>query len=147
MRTPQVHLASICIVILAFTVMAVANAAPRAARSLLTVAEVSAIVGAPVIVLGLGTFEPTKRGDLTFSNCSYRASNNVRRVAKVTLIWGPKAKLTDTYTFYMKRHKEVPGLRGDVLLLAMVADIGEIGGAVYDLPASKKLLDAALQKL
>ncbi len=64
--------------------------------------------------------------------------------AKFTLMWGPKAKLDQSNDFYIKRHIEASGMKGDVLVVAWIGSPSN--GKAGDWPASQKLLAAVLQK-
>ena len=65
--------------------------------------------------------------------------------AKFTLMWGPKDKLTQSNDFYIKRHIEASGMKGDVLVVAWIGNASK--GKAGDWSASQKLLAAVLQKL
>ncbi len=119
---------------------------PRAACSVLTVEDVRAIVAAPVAVFVPGSFEPKVNGATTFSNCTWVAAGKNSRGARVTLMWGTAAKLTETNQYYAKRGKELSRVSGDVLILASVTD-GAASGMTYDRPASEALLTAVLKHL
>jgi len=131
----------------AFAVMApaFASASPRPACSVLSLADVRAIVGAPVTVFRPGTSAPSVLGDSTYSTCTY-SLNAPGKAARVMLMWGSSASLAAMYKFYVKRHKELPQIKGDALILASVTDTSHHSLA-YDMPASQKLLDAAVRKL
>ncbi len=120
-----------------------ANAAQKASCSLLALADVRAIVGSPVSVNAPSSFGPTARSGVTTSNCTYL---NGSRSARLTLMWGAGSLLVKTQQYYAKRHKEAPGLKGDVLVLASVTTATG-AGLHYDIAAGDKLLAAALQKL
>ncbi len=127
-----------------------AVAGTRAACDLLPLEEVRALVGSPVSVFMPDLSTPTTRGDTTFSTCTYvvldAAGHGAKgRSAKFTLMWGPKAKLSETNDFYTKRHMEAPALKGDVLVLAWVGNVAD--GKAGDWAASQKLLAAVLKKL
>jgi hypothetical protein len=62
------------------------------------------------------------------------------------LMWGPSAALVKLYKFYVQRNKELPQIKGGALVLASVTDSSH-QSLEYDLPASKKLLAAAIAKL
>ena len=124
-----------------------ASAAPRDACGVLSLAEVRSLVGAPVSVFDAGSSAPTTRGDATVSTCTYvslDASGHVAkgRGAKFTLMWASDAKLAETNAYYVKRHKEAPGLKGNVLVVAWVGNQSE-----GDWSASQKLLAEVLKKL
>jgi hypothetical protein len=119
---------------------------PRAACSVLTLDAVRAIVAAPVDVFPAGSSAPTTRNGATFSNCTYVTGGATSRGARVTLMWGTSAKLSETNAYYVKRNKELSTIRGDVLVLASVTD-GSSAGLTYDRPASESLLAAVVRKL
>lgn len=144
MKASQLLRGSIAAVILVCMATASASAAPRAACSVLSLADVRVIVGAPVGIYKPGSFAPTVRGQNTISNCTYTVQNANGRGARLTLMWG--AKLAQTQQFYDKRHKELASIKGDVLVLASVTNATQ-AGITFDQPASKKLLEAALHKL
>jgi hypothetical protein len=127
-----------------------AAAGPRAACPLLSLEEVRALVGAPVSVYLPDLSTPSTRADTTFATCTYvvvDAEGHLAkgRSAKFSLMWAPKAKLSETNDFYLKRHIEAPAIKGDVLVLAWVGDVSHGKGG--DWAASQKLLAAVLQKL
>jgi hypothetical protein len=124
---------------------AIASASPRSACSVLSLAEVRAIVGAPVTIYRPGTSEPTMQGNSTYSTCTY-SLNVPGKAGRVMLMWGPSAEVNRMYNFYVKRHKELPQIKGGALILASVTDTGG-HSMVYDMPASQRLLDAAVRKL
>lgn len=125
-------------------------ASPRTACDLLPLDEVRSVVGAPVSIFDPELSAPAVRGDLTISTCTYvvkdadgRPLNG--RAAKFSLMWAPQAKLQETNDFYLKRHAEAPGIKGDVLVLAWVGD--RSSGKAGDWASSQKLLAAVLRKL
>ncbi len=125
-------------------------AAPRAACDLLPLDDVRALVGAPVSIFAPELSTPAVRGDLTVSTCTYlvkdAAGHLVKgRGAKFSLMWAPRAKLQEASDYYVKRHAEAPGIKGDVLALAWVGDAS--AGIAGDWDASQKLLAAVLGKL
>ncbi|MEP6833251.1 MAG: hypothetical protein ABJB74_07645 [Gemmatimonas sp.] len=120
--------------------------AQRAACSVLTLEEVRAIVTAPVDVFAAGSSAPTTSNGITTSNCTYVMTTKNSRGARVTLMWGTSAKLSETNAYYVKRNKELSAIHGDVLILASVTQ-GSATGLTYDRPASEKLLAATLKKL
>ena len=127
-----------------------ATASPRAACDVLSLAEIRSLVGAQVVVFDAGSSPATTRGDSTVSTCTYvltDASGHVVKGlgAKFTLMWGPKDKLTQSNDFYVKRHIEASGMKGDVVVVAWVGDASK--GKDGDWPASQKLLAAVLRKL
>ena len=134
--------------ILATSGRAVADVRP--ACTLLSLAEVRVLVGSPVSVFMPDLSTPTTRADTTVSTCTYVVQDAAGhpakgRSAKLTLMWAPKAKLSETNDFYTKRHIEAPGIKGDVLVLAWVGNVAN--GKAGDWAASQKLLAAVLQKL
>ncbi len=127
-----------------------AAAGARPACPLLSLEEVRVLVGAPVSVFMPDLSTPATRGDTTSATCTYVALDAAGhpakgRSAKFTLIWAPKAKLSETNDFYTKRHIEAPAIKGDVLVLAWVGNVSN--GKAGDWAASQKLLAAVLQKL
>ncbi|MCK9686820.1 hypothetical protein [Scleromatobacter humisilvae] len=125
-------------------------AAPRTACDLLTLDDVRALVGAPVSIFAPELSTPAVRGDLTVSTCTYvlkDAAGHLAkgRGAKFSLMWAPQAKLQEASDFYVKRHAEAPGIKGDVLVLAWVGDAS--AGIAGDWDASQRLLAAVLRKL
>ncbi len=60
-------------------------------------------------------------------------------------LWGPQAKFAQTSDYYIKRHIEASGMKGDVLVVAWVGS--PANGKAGDWAASQKLLAAVLQKL
>jgi hypothetical protein len=145
MKVSRYFIISLAVAGLACIAPTQANASPRSACSVLTVAEVRAIVGAPVTIFRPQSPEPTVQGNSTYSTCTY-SINKPGKAARVMLLWGPSATLDSLYKFYVKRHKELPQIKGDALILASVTDSGN-DRFVFDLPASQKLLDAAVRKL
>ena len=146
MKTPHLHLVSITVAILFFFTGASASAAQRAACSVLTLADVRAIVGDQVVVFDAGSAAPTTENETTFSNCTYSLPNFNGRSARVTLMWGPRAKLAETNKYYLERNKELPSIKGDVFVLASVTGLKN-GDMTFDRAASQKLLAAVLKKL
>jgi hypothetical protein len=146
MKTSQLLLSTLAVAVVASIAAAPAAAAPRAACSVLTLAQVRAIVAAPVEVYQPGSSVPTTQGTSTFSTCTYVVPNTMGRAGRLSLLWGPTATLTTTYNFYVKRGKELARMDGDMLVLASVT-ITTHGGTAYDQPASSKLMKAALAKL
>lgn len=132
---------------LAFVAMLVAgsvepaNATPQTACAIVTVADVRAIVAAPVDVFESGSSAPIAKGNQTISTCTY-ASSKTKRGATFSLLWAPIAERNATYTYYVKRNQERARIKGDVLIVASV----RIGRAI-DVPASTKLLDAVLKNV
>ena len=127
-----------------------AAASPRPACSLLSLEEVRVLVGSPVSVFMPDLSTPATRGDTTVSTCTFSIQDAAGhpakgRRAKFTLMWAPKAKLSETNAFYTKRHIEAPAMKGDVLVLACVGSVSN--GKAGDWAASQKLLAAVLQKL
>jgi hypothetical protein len=127
-----------------------AIAGPRTACDLMSLEEIRGLVGAPVSIFAPELSTPAVRGDLTVSTCTYvtkdAAGHLVKgRSAKFSLMWAPQAKLQEASDFYVKRHTEAPGIKGDVMALAWVGDAS--AGPAGDWPASQKLLAAVLQKL
>jgi hypothetical protein len=134
--------------ILATSARAAANVRP--ACTVLSLEEVRVLVGSPVSVFMPDLSTPATRGDTTVSTCTYSVQDAAGhpaqgRSAKFTLMWGPKAKLSETNDFYTKRHIEAPAIKGDVLVLAWVGNVSN--GKAGDWAASQKLLAAVLQKL
>ena len=127
-----------------------ATASPRVACDVLSLAEVRSLVGAQMVVFEAGSSAPTTRGDSTVSTCTYvltdaggHPANGLG--AKFTLMWAPKAKLAQSNDFYIKRHIEASGMKGDVLVVAWIGSPSD--GKAGDWSASQKLLAAVLQKL
>ena len=117
---------------------------------MLSLAEVRALVGSPVSVFQPRLSPPAPRGDTTYASCLYAVLDAAGhpakgRVAKVNLMWAPKAKLVQVNDFYVKRHAEASAIKGDALVLAWIGAPSE--GTTGDLSASAKLLAAVLQKL
>ena len=117
---------------------------------MLSLAEVRSLAGAQLVVFEPGSSPATTRGDTTVSTCTYvQTDASGRQVnglgAKFTLMWGPKDKLTQTNDYYVKRHIEASGMKGDVLVVAWIGDASK--GKAGDWSASQKLLAAVLQKL
>ena len=146
MKTPQLHLVSITAAIMFFYTATSASAAQRAACSVLTLAEVRSIVGDQVVVFDAGSAAPTTTNETTISNCTYTLPNFSGRSARVTLMWGPSAKLAETNKFYLERNKELPSIKGDVLVLASITGLKN-GAMTFDRAASQELLTAVLKKL
>ena len=146
MKTPHLHLVSITTAILFFFTGASASAAQRAACSVLTLADVRAIVGDQVVVFDAGSAAPTTENETTISNCTYSLPNFNGRSARVTLMWGPSAKLAETNKYYLERNKELPSIKGDVFVLASVTGLKN-GDVTFDRAASQELLAAVLKKL
>ncbi len=127
-----------------------ATASPRSACDVLSLAEVRTLVGAPMQIFEAGSTPPTPRGDSTASTCTYVVTDAGGHPAngpgaKFTLLWGPQAKLAQTSDYYIKRHIEASGMKGDVLVVAWIGS--PANGKAGDWPASQKLLAAVLQKL
>ncbi len=146
------HQKSRAIGILAAAAMLVAthssavSAAPQAACSLMTLAEVRAIIGPTVVVFQPSSAGPTVHGANTISNCVFMppgTANTWKGAGSgfYTLMWGPPASLTAGYNEYVKRHW-LSRIKGDVLVTATVSN-----GKKIDPAASSKLLDAVLRKL
>jgi hypothetical protein len=144
MNVPRIVISSLAGAVLACMVPAIADAAPRYACSILTLTTVRAIVAAPVTVYHPGSTQPTVQGDLTSSTCTYTI-NAMGKGARVMMLWGPSATLIKMYQFYVKRNREMPQIKGDVLILGSVTNTSG-DGVTYDLPASKRLLAAAVQQ-
>lgn len=130
--------------------VALADASPRPACGVLSLAEIRSLVGAQVTVFEAGSSPPATRGDTTMSTCTYVQTDAGGHPAKgsgakVTLMWAPDAKLAQSNDFYTKRHVEASGMKGNVLVLAWIGDTAK--GKAGDWSASQKLLAAALQKL
>ena len=122
------------------------SAAPQAACSLLTLAEVRAIVGPTVEIYEPSSAGPTVHGVNTVSNCVYMPHGTADTWKGAgsgfySLMWGPAASLTTGYNIYMQRHW-LARIKGDVLVTATVSN-----GKKLDAAASSKLLDAVLKKL
>ena len=122
------------------------NAAPQAACSVLTLAEVRSIIGPTVVVFQPSSAGPTVRGDQTISNCVFLPPGSAETWKGAgsgfyTLIWGPAATLAAGHTAYEQRHW-LSRIKGDVLVTATVSN-----GKTLDRVASAKLLDAVLKKL
>jgi len=127
-----------------------ADASPRAACDVLSLADVRALIGSPVSVFMPDLSTPAARGDTTFATCTYAVLDAAGRPtkglgAKFSLMWAPKAKLTESNDIYTKRHIEAAAVKGDVLVLAWVASAS--GGKTGDWQASQKLLAAVVRKL
>jgi hypothetical protein len=139
------HQRSLAIVFLAAAGMLIgarpvpASAALQTACATIPLAEVRAIVAAPVDVFVPGSSGPTVRMGITMSTCTYTSRT---RAATFSLMQAPAARLASTYDFYMKRHQEQPRIKGGVLVLASVRN-----GAAIDLTASGKLLDAVAKNV
>jgi hypothetical protein len=123
-----------------------ASAAPQAACSLLTLAEVRAIVGSTVEIYQPSSAGPTVHGVNTVSNCVYMPHGTADTWKGAgsgfySLMWGPAASLTTGYNIYMQRHW-LARIKGDVLVTATVSN-----GRKLDPKASGKLLEAVLKKL
>ena len=146
MKTPRLHLVSITAAILFFFAGASASAAQRAACSVLALADVRAIVGDQVVVFEAGSAAPTTTDETTISNCTYSLPNFTGRSARVTLMWGPSAKLAETNKYYLERNKELPSIKGEVFVLASVTGLKN-GDMTFDRSASQELLVALLKKL
>lgn len=145
MKISRLLFGAVAVAIVGFMVPAPANAAPRAACSVLSLAAVQAIVGAPVTVYQASSPGPTVQGDSTYSTCTYTL-NKPGKAARVSVMWGPSAALSKLYRFYAQRNKELPQIKGGALVLASVTDTSH-HSMEYDTPASKKLLAAAIAKL
>ena len=122
------------------------SAAPQAACSLLTLAEVRSIIGPTVVVFQPSSSGPTVRGVNTLSSCVYMPPGtantwNGAGSGFYSLMWGPAASLTAGYNVYVQRHW-LARIKGDVLVTATVSN-----GKKVDPAASGKLLDAVLKKL
>lgn len=125
------------------------TASPRKACDVLSLDEVRSVAGAPMVVYEAGSSPPTARGDSTASTCTYVLADAAGRPvnglgAKFTLMWGPKDKLAQTNDFYIKRHIEASGMKGDVVVVAWIGDASK--GKAGDWAASQKLLAAVLLK-
>ena len=146
MKIPHLHLVPITAAILFLCTGASASAALRTACSVLTLTEVRAIVGDQVVVFAAGSADPTTTDEMTVSNCTYTLPNFSGRSARVNLLWGPSSKLAETHKFYLERNKELPSIKGEVLVLASVTGLKN-GAITFDLAASRELLVAVLKKL
>ena len=137
----------------AYLIVAVAGratASPRSACDVLSLTEVQSVVGAQMAVFEAGSSPATTRGDSTMSTCTYvladaggHPANGLG--AKFTLMWAPKAKLAQSSDFYVNRHIEASGMKGDVLVVAWIGS--RSNGKSGDWSASQKLLAAVLRKL
>lgn len=145
MKISPLVLGALAVAVISCLASAPANAAPRAACSVLSLAQVQAIVAAPVTVYQASSPGPTVQGKSTTSTCTYTL-NKPGKAARVSLMWGPSADLAKMYKFYVQRNKELPQIKGDALVLASVTDTSH-HSMEYDTPASKKLLAAAIAKL
>ena len=127
--------------------MASASASPQAACSLLSGAEVRAIVGSPVAVFEPSSEAPTVRGNHTDSSCVYMPPGKTIDWKKgagsgsIFLMWGTPATLTTGYNIYLTRHW-IAQIKGNVLATATVSN-----GSAVDRTASRRLLDAVLTRL
>lgn len=130
---------------MACIIPAAANAAPRAACGLFSIAEIRTILAAPVVSMIEGTPPPTVRGDATFSTCTYALPKTFRDASSFTLMWAPSAELAQTAKFYAQK-KATTQTKNNVLVLATVTKTSG-GTAVIDHVASQKLLAAILAKL
>ena|GEM_PF-4499055 len=142
-KTSRVLLTAIAA--LACIAPAAANAAPRAACGLFSLAEIRTVLAAPVVSLIEGTPPPTVRGDATFSTCTYALPKTFRDGSSFTLMWAPAAELAQTAKFYAQK-KATTQMKNGVLVLATVTKTSG-GTAVIDRAASKKLLAAILARL
>jgi hypothetical protein len=145
MKTSQLLAGAVAAAALACVAPATANAAPRAACGLFSLAEIRAVLAAPVVSLIAGTPAPTVRGDATFSTCTYGLPKTFRDASSFTLMWAPSAELAQTKRVYAQRNQLVQ-IKNNVLILATVTKTSG-GTAVIDQAASKKLLAAILAKL
>jgi hypothetical protein len=123
-----------------------ASAAPQAACSLMTLAEVRAIVGPTVEIYQPSSAGPTVHGVNTVSNCTYMPHGTADTWKGAgsgfySLMWGPAATLTMGLNVYAQRHW-LARIKGDVLVTATVSN-----GKRVDAAASSKLLEAVLKKL
>ena len=146
MKISQLHLVAITAAILFLCTGTSASAAQRAACSVLTLAQVRAIVGDPVVVFDAGSAAPTTKDEMTISNCTYTLPNFNGRSARVNLMWGSSSKLAETHKFYLDRNKELSSIKGDVLVLASVTGLKN-GAMTFDRAASQELLTAILKTL
>ena len=144
MNTPRLLVGLLAGTVLACIAPTIASASPRYACSMLTLATVRAITAAPVTVYQPGSTRPTVEGKLTSSTCTYTV-NAMGKAARVMMLWGPNAKLVEMYKFFVKRNKEMPQIKGDVLIVGSVTNTSG-DGVTYDLPASRRLLAAAVQQ-
>lgn len=122
------------------------SAAPQAACSVLTLAEVREIIGPTVVVFEPSSQGPTVRGDHTSSNCVYMPPGSADTWKGAGsgffyLMWGPPVTLSTGYEAYMKRHW-IAQIKGNVLATASVSS-----GKAVSPTLSKRLLDAVLKKL
>ena len=119
----------------------------RAACSVLSLAEVRAIVGTPVDIYAPGSSDPKVSGATTISNCTYTLDTPKAHSARLTLMWASSAKLVETNDYYVKRHKELSRIKGDVLVLASVTSVNGEGRLEFIEAESQLLMAAALKKL
>jgi hypothetical protein len=149
-KTSRLFAGSLAAAVFAIMAPASVNASPRSACSVVTLAEVRDIVAAPVVIFQAGSNNPTVQGTKTFSNCTYTmmGAGHVTngRGAELMLMWGPQAALADTYKFYANRKNMLPRIKGDLLIVVYVTDTTG-GRLAFDLPASNRLLDAAVKNL
>ena len=122
------------------------SAAPQAACSLMTLAEVRAIIGPTVVIFQPSSVGPTVHGANTMSNCVFLPPGSADTWKGAgsgfyTLTWGPAASLTTGLKVYAQRHW-LARIKGDVLVTATVSN-----GKKVDAAASNKLLEAVLRKL
>lgn len=146
MKSPHLRILRIIAAMLFLSVGASASAAQRAACSVLSLADVRAIVGDQVVVFEAGSASTTTKGEMTISNCTYTLPNFSGRSARVNLMWGPSSKLAETQKFYLERNQELPSIKGDVLVLASVTGVKN-GAMTFDRAASQELLAAVLKNL
>ena len=146
MKNSRLHLVLTITVILFIFSGASANAAQRGACSVLTLAEVRAIAGAPVVVLAAASDQPMVTDEMTLSNCMYTLPSGPGRVVHVQLMWAPKVNLEQIAKFTGKQNQALTSIKGDVLVLASVTGMKD-NVRTFDRAASQQLLTALLNKL
>jgi hypothetical protein len=145
MKPSQILVGAIAAAALTCLAPLAANAGPRPACGLFSLAEIRAVVGSPVDKIETGLSTPTVRGDATFSTCMYAISKGLTSASSFSLMWAPRAELVRVEKFYVQRKAQTQ-FKGDVLVIATVTKTSD-GTAVIDQLASKKLLAAVLAKL
>ena len=147
--TPQLALRAAALGgMLAASAVSSANAAPMpSACSMLPLANVQSIVGAPVTIFH-DQAPVMARDGLEATNCTYMVSLRGGLSASVWLGRGSPARIAAMHQKYgtMAKRPGADGVRGNTIAVVNVANAAR-AGVVYRPDLSKKLLDAVLSKV
>jgi|GEM_PF-3354017 len=125
-----------------------AGAAPPPACSVVSLEQVRAIAGGPVVIFERSAYEtPQSHGGLTGASCVYYPPNGITsgrsgHYATLTFSWGSQTDVVRSKQFAAQRGMRVGAIKHGIFVSALVSSNGAVNW-----PASKKLLDAALAKI